>query len=99
MVPYQYKQKRESMNKKHRIVLEKIFKTPVASDVRWNDIEKLFIALDAEISEGSGSRVRVVLNGVKAVFHRPHPQKTTDKGALVSVRKFLMNAGIINDEI
>lgn len=45
------------------------------------------------------SRVRIELNGVKAVFHRPHPRPDTDKGALVSVRKFLNNAGIDHDEI
>ena len=30
---------------------------------------------------------------VDAVFHRPHPQKKTDKGALKSVRRFLKEAG------
>ncbi len=82
------------MNKKHRATLQAIFKVPVQSNVKWSDIEVLFKNLDAEISEGSGSRVHVVLNGVKAVFHRPHPRKETDKGALVAVRLFLKNAGI-----
>ncbi len=82
------------MNTKHRKVLEHIFQDPVSSKVRWDDIEKLFIGLGAEISEGRGSRVRVVLNGVKAVFHRPHPKRETDKGALKSVRRYLKNAGI-----
>lgn len=87
------------MNKKHRKILELIFKIPVPSNVRWPDIEMLFKGFGAQISEGNGSRVRVELNGVKAVFHRPHPTKETDKGALVSVRKFLINAGINHDEI
>lgn len=51
-------------------------------------------ALGAELSEGRGSRVRVYLNGVRAVFHRPHPRKETDKGALKAVRRFLIIAGI-----
>jgi predicted RNA binding protein YcfA (HicA-like mRNA interferase family) len=72
---------------------------PVQSNVKWSDIEKLLEALGAELSEGNGSRVRIVLNGVRAVFHRPHPQKETDKGALVSMRRFLINAGVKNDEI
>lgn len=46
------------------------------------------------ISEGSGSRIRIVLNDVKAVFHRPHPRKETDKGAIVSMRRFLSEAGV-----
>ena len=57
-------------------------------------METLLEALGAELSEGSGSRVRVALNGVRAVFHRPHPQKETDKGALTSMRRFLLEAGV-----
>jgi len=82
------------MSKKHERTLEAIFKIPVQSNVVWKDCEKLLEALGAEISEGEGSRVRIILNRVKANFHRPHPQKETDKGALVSLRKFLENAGV-----
>ena len=82
------------MNKKHDRILEAIFKTPVQSNVEWKDCEKLLVALGAGISEGEGSRVRIALNDVRAVFHRPHPRKEIDKGALVSLRKFLENAGV-----
>jgi len=51
-------------------------------------------AVGARMSEGQGSRIRIALNGVRAVFHRPHPRKETDKGALVSMRRFLTEAGI-----
>jgi hypothetical protein len=50
--------------------------------------------LGAEISEGEGSRVRIALNNVRAVFHRPHPKKETDKGAVKSMRRFLIEAGV-----
>jgi hypothetical protein len=97
------------MSTKQRKTLKAIFENPVRSDVKWTDIEALFKALGAEISEGSGSRVRIALSGVKAVFHRPHPKRVTDKGALKSVRPsirrsaplrviLIKNAGI-NDEI
>jgi len=88
-----------SINKKQKDTLQAIFRDPVQSNVKWKSIEALFKHLGAEISEGSGSRVRVILNGVKAIFHRPHPRKETDKGALVSVRRFLKNAGVNDDEI
>jgi hypothetical protein len=68
---------------------------PTRSDLEWADIEALFVHLGAEISEGRGSRLRVSLNGIRAVFHRPHPQKETDKGALGSVRLFLITAGVV----
>jgi hypothetical protein len=82
------------VSKKCQKTLEAIFKNPVQSNVVWKDCENLLEALGAKISEGEGSRVRILLNGVKAVFHRPHPQKETDKGAPVSLRRFLTNAGI-----
>lgn len=83
------------MQTKHRRTLEAIFEKPERSNIPWQDIEALFIALGAEVSEGRESRVRVALNGVRAVFHRPHPQKETEKGAVKSVRRFLQEAGII----
>lgn len=82
------------MNSKHRQTLEAIFARPVAADIRWADIESLFAALGAEKSEGRGSRVRFTLNGVDAVFHRPHPKPVTNKGAVASVREFLRLAGV-----
>lgn len=82
------------MNKKHQRTLEAIFASPVRASINWKDIESLFAALGAEIEEGRGSRVRVLLNKEEAVFHRPHPQKETDKGAVVSVRRFLENSGV-----
>lgn len=82
------------MNSKQQKIYEEIFKEPVQSNIEWKDIENLFLALGAEISEGNGSRVRVKLNDERAVFHRPHPEKVTDKGAVKSVRKFLINAGV-----
>jgi hypothetical protein len=58
------------------------------------DIEAMLLYYGAEIPEGRGSRVRIALNGVRAVFHRPHPQKETGRGAVASMRRFLIEAGI-----
>ena len=82
------------MKAKHTKVLISIFEMPVNASIIWKDIESLLIGLGAELSEGRGSRVRVALNGVRAVFHRPHPKKEADKGAVVSVRRFLKEAGV-----
>jgi len=82
------------VNSKHKRTLDLIFKSPVQTNILWTDIEGLFITLGGEITEGSGSRVRIKLNGRRAVFHRPHPQKITDKGAVNSVSRFLENTGV-----
>lgn len=82
------------MGPKHRRTLQAIFADPVRANIVWMDIEKMLKAAGAEITEGSGSRVRIALNGVRAVFHRPHPEKETDKGAVKSMRRFLTEAGV-----
>lgn len=82
------------MGPKHRRTLQAIFADPVRANIVWMDIEKMLKAAGAEITEGSGSRVRIALNEVRAVFHRPHPEKETDKGAVKSMRRFLTEAGV-----
>lgn len=82
------------MNSKRTKTLEAIFRDPVPADILWEDIIKLFEALGASVTQGRGSRVRVLLNDQRAVFHEPHPERETDKGAVKAVRDFLTNAGI-----
>ena len=82
------------LNTKHSKVLQSIFETPVNPSISWKDIESMLISLGAEISEGNGSRIRIALYDVRAVFHRPHPRKEADKGAVVSMRRFLEAAGV-----
>jgi hypothetical protein len=82
------------MKAKHRKTLHAVFADPVRANIPWADIESLLIACGAEISEGRGSRVRIALHGVRAVFHRPHSRKETDKGAVVAMRRFLTEAGV-----
>ncbi|MBE0643480.1 MAG: type II toxin-antitoxin system HicA family toxin [Bacteroidetes bacterium] len=64
--------------------------------VRWNEVISLLHAHGAEISGGSGARVRVVLNGVRAVFHRPHPAPVTSRSMTRSIKRFLEEAGVLN---
>jgi hypothetical protein len=82
------------VDSKHQKILDAIFEKPDRANIAWRDIETLFVALGGEISEGSGSRVRVALKNVRAVFHRPHPQKETNKATVRSVRRFLEEAGV-----
>ena len=77
------------MKRKHHKTLEQIYKRPTSGNIPWMDIESLFKALGADVSERAGSRVAVVLFSEVRVFHRPHPSPNTDKGAIASIRKWL----------
>lgn len=82
------------MKRKHAATLNLIFVRPVCGSVEWQDIEALFVALGAEVSEREGSRIGVFLFGEIRVFHRPHPSPDTDKGAVSSIRKWLESNGV-----
>jgi hypothetical protein len=82
------------MKRKHRKTLELIFSRPVSGSIKWTDIEAMFVALGAEVSERQGSRVAVFLFNEVRVFHRPHPTPDTDKGAVSSIRKWLESHGV-----
>ena len=86
------------MNRQHQRTLLAVFEHPTRPDARWADIEALFLAVGADVSQGRGSRVRVALRDVRAVFHRPHPRPVTDRGAVRSVADFLRAAGITDQK-
>lgn len=82
------------MKRKHQKILEQVFAQPISGNLRWRDVESLLRALDAAVSERAGSRVAVELRDRVAVFHRPHPRPTLDKGAVRHLRRFLESAGV-----
>lgn len=82
------------MKAKHRKTLSLIFKRPTSGNISWKDVEALFVALGGEIEEREGSRIGVYLFEDAKVFHRPHPQPTSDKGAVAAVRDWLAENGV-----
>jgi len=83
-----------AMKGKHGRTLAAIFRRPVSGTIRWSDIEALFVALGADKEEREGSRVAFIWRGQVHLFHRPHPQPVTDKGAVVSVKRILESNGV-----
>lgn len=82
------------LRKKHLVTLAAIFARPVSGTIRWSDIEALLLALGAEKEEREGSRIAIIWRDQVQVFHRPHPQPETDKGAVASVRRWLEANGV-----
>ena len=82
------------MKRKHQKTLALIYQRPVPGGIKWPDIEALFNELGATIQEREGSRIAVILFGEVQVFHRPHPNPDTDKGAVAAIRKLLETNGV-----
>ena len=86
------------LSSKQLKTLIRIFERPTRSDIEWREIESLLDAFGAKVTEGSGSRKRISLNSVRAVFHEPHPRKELDKGAIKSLRYYLIISGTVDDQ-
>ncbi len=82
------------MNSKQKRTLKAIFTDPVSASIYGQDIESLFVALEAEVIEGSGSRVKFHKDGVIATFHRPHPRKEAKPYQVKDARAFLKQLGV-----
>lgn len=84
-----------NLNSKQSKVLEDIFSKSKKSII-WTDIEKLMVALGAEIKEGSGSRGGFVFKNLDRtlLFHRPHPQKEAKDYKIKEIKNFLTDIGV-----
>jgi len=73
-----------------------IFRHPTSGTIPWErEVEPLLRALGADVDPSAeGSRVYVLLNEEEAVFHRPHPRKEADPGAIRALRRLLVQAGV-----
>jgi hypothetical protein len=69
--------------------LARVREVPTRPDLTWREVESLLRALGAELKDGRGSRIRVLLHGRRASLHRPHPGKELTRGAVESLRDFL----------
>ncbi len=82
------------MGKKHRKIFEALHEKPDRVDIDWDDFITLLEYLGAEIKSPGGSAHGIRLNGVYAVFHKPHPGHTIYPTQLKRIRNFFKNAGV-----
>ena len=82
------------MNSKQKKTLESIFASPVNGNLEWDRIEALLVAAGCRVIEGSGSSVTFEKDGLRAYFHRPHPQKEALKYRVRLAREYLEKIGM-----
>ncbi|MDE1953584.1 MAG: type II toxin-antitoxin system HicA family toxin [Betaproteobacteria bacterium] len=82
------------MNSKQKKTLESIFASPINGNLEWARIEALLVAAGCRVIEGSGSSVTFEKDGLRAYFHRPHPQKEALKYRVRLAREYLEKIGV-----
>lgn len=82
------------MSHKHEKLLHALFQERPVGNIHWREIEALLHHLGASIESLSGARIRVKLNGVEGVLHRPHHGNTLDRSGVQHVREYLAHARV-----
>ena len=82
------------MNSKHRKTLAAIFADPANGNLEWRAIESLLVAVGCRVVEGQGSSVTFEKAGLRATFHRPHPDKAALRYRVLAAREFLSRLGV-----
>lgn len=79
---------------KHDKTLADLFELPTRADVRWTAVKALITSLGGKVDDRrAGSRVGLLLNGVKGLVHSPHPGDVMKRSSVKAVRDFLSHAG------
>jgi hypothetical protein len=82
------------MSRHHTNLIRSIFHDPPSGNIHWRDIESLLKHVGASLEPLSGARIRVHLNQMEGVMHRPHHSNVLDASSIVHLRQFLARAGV-----
>jgi hypothetical protein len=82
------------MSHKHENLVRTIFHDPVSGNIHWREVESLLRHLGAAVEPLSGARLRVVLNGVDGILHRPHHSNVLARQDVQHLREYLAHARV-----
>jgi hypothetical protein len=82
------------MSRHHTNLLRSIFHDPPSANLHWRDVESLLKHVGASLEPISGARIRVKLNHMEGVLHRPHHSNVLDSSSLLHVRELLARGGV-----
>ena len=82
------------MSHKYEKLIRAIFHDPVSGNIHWREIESLLNHLGENVEQLSGARLRVVLNGVEGILHRPHHSNVLGRQDIRHLREYLASARI-----
>jgi hypothetical protein len=81
-----------NMSHKHEHLLTTIFQDPISANIHWREVESLLSHLGAELEFLQGARIKVVLNGVEGILHKPHHSNVCAKQDIRHLREYLAHA-------
>lgn len=83
------------MNNNQQKTLKSLFDNPVKKNIKWTDVEKLIISVQGRISQGDGTRIRIVIGEQSLNIHTPHPHKELKPYQIRAIRKLFIEQGLV----
>jgi hypothetical protein len=84
-----------AVNNGRKKTLSKLLTKPALNNIKFDEVDKLLVALGCERKEGSGSRVGFFMNDKDLTLHKPHPNNELLEYAVKHVQRFLNEIGVI----
>jgi hypothetical protein len=82
------------MSRHHANLIRSIFHDPPSGNVHWRDVESLLRHVGAALEPLSGARIRIKLDRMEGVLHRPHHSNVLDASSLLHLRGLLARGGV-----
>lgn len=88
------------MSHKHKVIIEKLFAHPIATNVDWKKLQHALEHFGAEIEVSATNHAKVVMGGQEIVLGLPHHgHELEDKGDITKLRHFLESVDLTPDRL
>jgi phage gp36-like protein len=88
------------MSHKHKVIIEKIFAHPIATNVDWKKLQHALEHFGAEIDVSNANKAKVTLREHEIVLGLPHHgHELADKDEITKLRHFLESVKLTPDTI
>lgn len=88
------------MSHKHKVIIEKVFAHPIATNVDWKKLSNTLKHFGAEIEVSNSNKAKIHLNSQELVIGLPHHgHELADKAEITKLRHFLEAAELTPDRV
>ncbi|QBZ83674.1 type II toxin-antitoxin system HicA family toxin [Hydrogenovibrio crunogenus] len=88
------------MSHKHKVIIEKVFSHPIASNIDWKKLAATLEHFGAKIDVSNANRAHIILDDAELILSLPHhAHELTSKEDVTKLRHFLEAQGITPDSL
>jgi len=88
------------MSHKHKVIIEKIFAHPIATNVDWKKLSKTLEHFGARIEVSNSNKAKIFIKDQEIVLGLPHHgHELADKAEITKLRHFLEAVGLTPEAV